>query len=36
MVAFQEVLKYGRKSGVELGDYDIVSYAAAFGARGYR
>jgi acetolactate synthase I/II/III large subunit len=36
MVAFQEVLKYGRASGVQLGDYDIVSYAAAFGARGYR
>jgi acetolactate synthase-1/2/3 large subunit len=36
MVAFQEVLKYGRTSGVQLGDYDIASYAAAFGARGYR
>ena len=36
MVAFQEVLKYGRKSGVQLADYDIVSYASAFGARGYR
>lgn len=36
MVGFQEVLKYERKSGVELADYDIVSYAAAFGARGYR
>jgi acetolactate synthase-1/2/3 large subunit len=36
MVAFQQVLKYGRTSGVQLGDYDIVSYAAAFGARGYR
>jgi acetolactate synthase-1/2/3 large subunit len=36
MVGFQEVLKYGRKSGVQLGDYDITSYAAAFGARGYR
>jgi acetolactate synthase I/II/III large subunit len=36
MVGFQQVLKYGRKSGVQLGDYDIVSYAAAFGARGYR
>jgi acetolactate synthase I/II/III large subunit len=36
MVGFQEVLKYGRKSGVQLGDYDIASYAAAFGARGYR
>lgn len=36
MVGFQEELKYGRKSGVQLGDYDVVSYAAAFGAHGYR
>jgi acetolactate synthase I/II/III large subunit len=36
MVGFQEILKYGRTSGVQLGDYDIVSYAAAFGAHGYR
>lgn len=36
MVAFQEMLKYGRTSGVELGDYDIVHYAAAFGAKGIR
>uniref|UniRef100_UPI003899D92B thiamine pyrophosphate-dependent enzyme n=1 Tax=Mycobacterium sp. HUMS_1102779 TaxID=3383487 RepID=UPI003899D92B len=36
MVGFQEVLKYGRTSGVRLGDYDIASYAAAFGARGHR
>ncbi|BBY19847.1 acetolactate synthase AlsS [Mycobacterium stomatepiae] len=36
MVAFQEVLKYGRTSGVQLGDYDIVCYAATFGAHGYR
>jgi acetolactate synthase I/II/III large subunit len=36
MVGFQEVLKYERSSGVELGNYDIVSYAAAFGAHGYR
>ena len=36
MVGFQELLKYGRTSGVQLGDYDIVSYAAAFGARGHR
>ncbi|MBX7448818.1 acetolactate synthase AlsS [Mycolicibacterium sp. 3033] len=36
MVGFQEMLKYGRKSGVQLGDYDICSYAAAFGAKGYR
>jgi acetolactate synthase I/II/III large subunit len=35
-VAFQEDIKYGRTSGVQLGDYDIVSYAAAFGAHGYR
>ncbi|OJZ69916.1 acetolactate synthase large subunit [Mycobacterium paraffinicum] len=36
MVGFQEVLKYDRRSGVQLSDYDLVSYAAAFGARGYR
>jgi acetolactate synthase I/II/III large subunit len=36
MVAFQEILKYGRTSGVQLGDYDIVQYAGAFGAKGIR
>jgi acetolactate synthase-1/2/3 large subunit len=36
MVAFQEQLKYGRVSGVQLGDYDIAHYAAAFGAKGIR
>jgi acetolactate synthase I/II/III large subunit len=36
MVAFQEQLKYGRTSGVQLGDYDIAHYAAAFGATGVR
>jgi len=36
MVGFQELLKYGRKSGVQLADYDVVSYAEAFGAKGYR
>ena len=36
MVAFQERLKYGRASGVQLGDYDITHYAAAFGAKGIR
>jgi len=36
MVAFQEKLKYGRSSGVQLGDYDITHYAAAFGATGIR
>jgi acetolactate synthase-1/2/3 large subunit len=36
MVAFQEQLKYGRTSGVQLGDYGIAHYAAAFGAKGIR
>ena len=36
MVAFQEILKYGRTSGVQLGDYDIAQYAGAFGATGIR
>ena len=36
MVAFQEQLKYGRTSGVQLGDYDIVHFASAFGAKGIR
>jgi acetolactate synthase-1/2/3 large subunit len=36
MVAFQEILKYGRTSGVKLGDYDITQYAGAFGAKGIR
>jgi acetolactate synthase-1/2/3 large subunit len=36
MVAFQEKLKYGRSSGVQLGDYDVVRYAEAFGANGIR
>jgi thiamine pyrophosphate-dependent acetolactate synthase large subunit-like protein len=36
MVAFQEILKSGRTSGVRLGDYDIVQYAGAFGAKGVR
>jgi acetolactate synthase I/II/III large subunit len=36
MVAFQEQLKYGRTSGVQLGDYDVAHFAAAFGAKGIR
>jgi acetolactate synthase-1/2/3 large subunit len=36
MVAFQEILKYGRTSGVQLGHYDITQYAGAFGATGIR
>jgi acetolactate synthase I/II/III large subunit len=36
MVAFQEILKCGRTSGVKLGDYDVTQYAGAFGAKGIR
>jgi acetolactate synthase I/II/III large subunit len=36
MVGFEQLLKFGRKSGVQLGEYDIPHYAAAFGAHGYR
>lgn len=36
MVKFEAVMKYGRANGVELGDYDVASYAAAFGATGVR
>jgi acetolactate synthase I/II/III large subunit len=35
MVAFQQQGKYGRTSGVQLGDYDAVGYAESFGAHGY-
>jgi acetolactate synthase I/II/III large subunit len=34
MVATQEALKYGRKSGIDLGPVDLVKYAEAFGAAG--
>jgi acetolactate synthase-1/2/3 large subunit len=36
MVAFQQELKYGRTSGVTLGNYDIVSFAESFGATGHQ
>ncbi|MGT2957892.1 acetolactate synthase [Streptococcus bovimastitidis] len=36
MVEFQEEMKYGRSSGVQLGEVDFVKYAEAFGAKGYR
>ncbi|MDJ0322960.1 acetolactate synthase AlsS [Cryobacterium sp. PH31-AA6] len=36
MVAFQQQGKYGRTSGVQLGDYDVVGYAESFGAHGHR
>jgi acetolactate synthase-1/2/3 large subunit len=35
MVAFQEQMKYGRTSGVNLGPVDTVKYAEAFGAKGF-
>jgi len=34
MVRVQEVQKYGRPSGIELGPVDVVKYAEAFGAKG--
>jgi hypothetical protein len=34
MVAEQEVIKYGRESGIEFGPVDPVKYAEAFGATG--
>ena len=36
MVAFQQRMKYGRVSGVNFGEPDIVAYAEAFGATGWR
>lgn len=36
MVAFQERAKYGRVTGTEFGPIDVVKYAEAFGAKGYR
>lgn len=36
MVEFQEVDKYGRSAGVDLGGVDFVRYAEAFGAKGLR
>ena len=35
MVKEQELLKYGRATGVELTKIDIISFAKAFGAKGY-
>ncbi len=34
MVRVQELQKYGRPSGVDLGPVDVVKYAEAFGAKG--
>ncbi len=35
MVGAQEMMKYGRKSGVEFGRVDLVKFAESFGARGF-
>ncbi|KAB5545485.1 acetolactate synthase [Coniochaeta sp. 2T2.1] len=36
MVEFQEVDKYGRSAGIELGGVDFAKYAEAFGALGLK
>ncbi|MDR0297637.1 MAG: acetolactate synthase AlsS [Streptococcaceae bacterium] len=36
MVEFQEIMKYGKSAGVELGAVDFVKYAQAMGARGFK
>lgn len=36
MVEFQEIEKYGRSAGIDLGGVDFVKYAEAFGAKGLR
>lgn len=36
MVGFQEVAKYGRTSGVDFGPVDVVRFAEAFGAAGFK
>ncbi len=36
MVAFQEVMKYGRTAGTDLGSFDVVKFAEAFNATGMR
>lgn len=36
MVSFQEQAHYGRTSGVQLGSYNVVAFAEAFGCKGYQ
>lgn len=36
MVAFQQEMKYKRKSGTSFGEVDLVKYAESFGAKGLR
>ena len=35
MVGFQEVMKYGRSSGIDLGRIDVVKHAESYGATGF-
>lgn len=35
MVGFQEVMKYGRSSGIQLGKIDVVKHAESYGAKGF-
>ena len=35
MVAFQEEAAYGEEAGIQLGAYDVVKLAEAFGCKGY-
>ena len=36
MVEFQEEMKYGRSSGIELGGVNFMKLAEAFDAKGFR
>ncbi len=36
MVLEQELLKYGRRSGTDFGKVDVIEFAKAFGAHGFR
>ena len=36
MVKEQEMMKYGRKSGVDLNHIDVVKFAESFGAKGFK
>ena len=36
MVKFQEEIKYGRATAVELGPIDFAAYAESFGAKGFK
>ncbi|MDY5785853.1 acetolactate synthase AlsS, partial [Corynebacterium sp.] len=35
MVAFQQEMRYGRTSGIQLGEYDVAAHAESYGAHGH-